>query len=214
MKILNLYAGIGGNRKLWSDEHKITAVEFDEATADVYSSYFPNDNIIVDDAHKFLLDHYKEYDFIWSSPPCPTHSSANYAANGGKNRVIKYPSMTLYQEIILLDKYFKGKWVVENVVPYYTPLIPAKKSDRHLWWSNFNIGKFNRPKAPKDFEHMRISDLEKYLGYDLSQFQLANKLKNLRNCVHPETGKYILECALGVIRKENINQIDMFEDVS
>ena len=27
MKILNLYAGIGGNRKLWGDEHEITAVE-------------------------------------------------------------------------------------------------------------------------------------------------------------------------------------------
>jgi hypothetical protein len=27
MKILNLYAGIGGNRKLWGDEHEIVAVE-------------------------------------------------------------------------------------------------------------------------------------------------------------------------------------------
>lgn len=27
MKILNLYAGIGGNRKLWGNEHDITAVE-------------------------------------------------------------------------------------------------------------------------------------------------------------------------------------------
>lgn len=29
MKILNLYAGIGGNRKLWGDIHHITAVELD-----------------------------------------------------------------------------------------------------------------------------------------------------------------------------------------
>lgn len=27
MKILNLYAGIGGNRKLWGNEHQITADE-------------------------------------------------------------------------------------------------------------------------------------------------------------------------------------------
>ena len=27
MKILNLYSGIGGNRKLWGDEHEVTAVE-------------------------------------------------------------------------------------------------------------------------------------------------------------------------------------------
>jgi len=29
MKILNLYAGIGGNRKLWGDQHQVTAVEYD-----------------------------------------------------------------------------------------------------------------------------------------------------------------------------------------
>jgi DNA (cytosine-5)-methyltransferase 1 len=33
MKILNLYAGIGGNRKLWGNTHSITAVEFDEEIA-------------------------------------------------------------------------------------------------------------------------------------------------------------------------------------
>ena len=27
MRILNLYAGIGGNRKLWGEEHEVTAVE-------------------------------------------------------------------------------------------------------------------------------------------------------------------------------------------
>lgn len=27
MKILNLYAGIGGNRKLWGDDHEVTVVE-------------------------------------------------------------------------------------------------------------------------------------------------------------------------------------------
>lgn len=43
MKILNLYAGIGGNRKLWSDEHEITAVEYKQDIADVYKQLFPND---------------------------------------------------------------------------------------------------------------------------------------------------------------------------
>lgn len=33
MKILNLYAGIGGNRKKWGDDHEITAVELDEEIA-------------------------------------------------------------------------------------------------------------------------------------------------------------------------------------
>ena len=40
MKILNLYAGIGGNRKLWGDEHQITAVENEQDIADVYKHFF------------------------------------------------------------------------------------------------------------------------------------------------------------------------------
>ena len=45
--------------------------------------------------------------------------------------------MKLYQEIIFLDNWFDGKYVVENVIPYYEPLIPAKKRGRHLYWTNF-----------------------------------------------------------------------------
>lgn len=69
MKILNCYAGIGGNRKLWGDDHEITAVENDPDIAKIYQDFFPNDKVIVADAHQYLLDHFKEYDFIWSSPP-------------------------------------------------------------------------------------------------------------------------------------------------
>jgi DNA (cytosine-5)-methyltransferase 1 len=36
MKILNLYAGIGGNRKLWGNKHNITAVEFNNTIAEKY----------------------------------------------------------------------------------------------------------------------------------------------------------------------------------
>ena len=58
-RILNLYAGIGGNRKLWNDENfEITAIEYDQATADVYKKYFPNDIVIVADAHDYLLKNY------------------------------------------------------------------------------------------------------------------------------------------------------------
>lgn len=70
MKILNLYAGIGGNRKLWGDDYEITAVEFDPEIARAYQDRYPNDTVIVGDAKQYLLDHYKEFDFIWASPPC------------------------------------------------------------------------------------------------------------------------------------------------
>ena len=127
MKILNLYACLGGNRYKWDEVTKIqvTAVEWDKELANLYQERFPNDKVIVGDAHQYLLDHYKEFDFIWSSPPCPTHSRLNFSFKGRFD--IKYPDMKLYQEIIFLQNWFDGKYCVENVVPYYEPLISAQK---------------------------------------------------------------------------------------
>ena len=51
MRILNLYAGIGGNRTLW-DGHEITAIENDSEIAKAYSDRFPQDEVIVGDAHQ------------------------------------------------------------------------------------------------------------------------------------------------------------------
>ena len=59
MKILNLYCGIGGNRKLWPDKYNITAVEFNEDIANIYKDLYPNDKVIVADAHQYLLENYK-----------------------------------------------------------------------------------------------------------------------------------------------------------
>ena len=105
MKILNLYSGIGGNRKLWGDEHEITAVEYNEEIAMVYKDLFPNDEVIIADAHQFLLNNYMNYDFIWSSPPCPTHSRMRFTCTKKEQKTrgkleVKYADMTLYQEII------------------------------------------------------------------------------------------------------------------
>lgn len=72
MKVLNLYCGIGGNRRQWENV-EVTAVEHNESIAAIYKDLFPNDIVIVADAHQYLLDHYSEFDFIWASPPCPTH---------------------------------------------------------------------------------------------------------------------------------------------
>ena len=140
MKVLNLYACLGGNRLLWED-CEVTAVELDTELARMYQERFPNDTVIVADAHQYLLDHYKEFDFIWSSPPCPTHSKARFAVANNYDTATDavYPEMTLYQEIVFLQHYFKGKFVVENVTPYYEPLIPAIKRGRHLYWTNFNL---------------------------------------------------------------------------
>ena len=139
MKILNLYACLGGNRFKWSDDHQITAVELDPELARMYQNRFPNDTVIVTDAHQYLLDHYKEFDFIWSSPPCPTHSRVRISQKNRDTLIPMYPDMKLYQEILFLDNYFEGKYCIENVIPFYEPLIPAKKRGRHLYWTNFNL---------------------------------------------------------------------------
>jgi len=70
MKILNLYAGLGGNRKLWENV-QVTAVELDPRIAAIYQRFHPQDRVVVGDAHQYLLDHYSEYDGVWSSPPRP-----------------------------------------------------------------------------------------------------------------------------------------------
>lgn len=194
MKILNLYSGIGGNRKLWGNEHEITAIENDEDIAMVYSYFFPKDRVIVANAHEYLLDHYKEFDFIWSSPPCQTHSNIRQNL-GVKFRGVKpvYPDMKLYQEILFLQANFEGKWVVENVRPYYKPLInPTVVIKKNMLWSNFDI----KPLDIKYGNHRdlnKISDVEKLHGFDLSRFKwLKNKRQVLRNCVYPPVGKHIL----------------------
>ena len=142
MKILNLYACLGGNRYLWNevkDDIDVTAVELDEQLAELYKERFPDDKVIIADAHQYLLDHYKEYEFIWSSPPCPTHSRINISQYTRDCWTPRYPDMALYQEIIFLKHYYKGKYCIENVIPFYDSLIPAKKRNRHLYWTNFKL---------------------------------------------------------------------------
>ena len=197
MKILNLYAGIGGNRKLWGDEHEITAVEMNPDIAKIYRDFFPNDTVIVGDAHQYLLDHFKEFDFIWSSPPCPSHSRINTDGN----HPARYPEMSLYEEIIMLgNNWYKGRWVVENVIPYYRPLIePAAEIDRHLFWSNFYIPKIE---VEKEKAIAYQTGTNGRYGFNLKGVSVgtgANKRQILRNLVNPETGLHILNMATGAI---------------
>src|SRR4249919_161401 len=136
MEGLNLYGGLGGNRLKWTGIN-ITMVEKNEDIAEVYAKLNPNDKIIIGDAHQYLLDHYEEFDFIWSSPPCQ-HDTRMMKFT--RHKLKRYPSLTMYQEILFLKHFFKGKWVVENVIPYYEPLIiPTAICGRHLIWSNFPI---------------------------------------------------------------------------
>ena len=216
MKILNLYACLGGNRYKWGNEHEITAVEWDEELAKLYQERFPNDKVVVADAHQYLLDHYKEYDFIWSSPPCPTHSRAR----GWNTKVeTKYPDMRLYQEIILLETVskgenprFKGKYVVENVIPYYEPLIVAQKRGRHLYWCNFKLPlSIGERKNPHIGGNKEIEAFCKFHDYDFRKYKGKQDVRKIaRNLVDYEAGKTILDTAMGIIEKQNVQQTELF----
>lgn len=208
MKILNLFAGIGGNRKLWGDSYDITAVELDPQIAKIYASLYPKDKIIVGDAYSYLEDHYLEYDLIWASPPCPTHSK-NQCRPSNRN---KLPDLRLYSIILFLQSFYKGIYVVENVVPYYLPLIkPSAKVDRHYYWSNKRINSknegfmaFTSPNyIGKDgkshnggLSDLTLEELSQLHNLDLSIFQNyvgLDKRKILRNMVKGDVGLYIFQ---------------------
>jgi len=207
MKILNLYSGIGGNRKLWQGV-EVVAVENKKEIAKIYQDFFPNDNVIIADAHEYLLEHYKEFDFIWSSPPCPTHSKMNFL-HDIKGIKIKYPDMKLYEEILFLKHFFNGKWIVENVKSYYKPLIQPFETKRHYFWSNFNIQQSNHKsiKIRKDVgmtTERKMNErgilVKNWYGFRGDKRQIIN------NCIEPEIGLMLLNNAMNIIQNEYIAQ--------
>lgn len=192
IKILNLYSGLGGNRKLWIN-CEVTSVESHDKIADVYERLYPSDKLIRGDAHEYLLNHYEEFDFIWSSPPCQTHSKM---AKATRHKLRRYPDLKLYEEILFLQHFFKGKWVVENVDPFYEPLIePTTKVGRHLFWSSTSFEASDIPR-PKDFINLANVEGKKALmnwldiHYEENIYYGNNHCpaQILRNCVHPKLG--------------------------
>jgi DNA (cytosine-5)-methyltransferase 1 len=211
IKVLNLYACLGGNRYKW-ENCEVTAVELDPELARLYQERFPNDKVIVADAHQYLLDHYKEFDFIWSSPPCPSHSRVRFTQKNKDFYKPIYPEMSLYQEIIFLENHFEGKFVVENVIPYYEPLIPAQKRGRHLYWTNF--------KLPNDINerHIQISagtdevkKLCNFHDYDFYKYKGEQRIDKIaRNLVDYEAGLTIYNTAMGIVTSNKIEQKQLF----
>jgi DNA (cytosine-5)-methyltransferase 1 len=215
LKILNLYSCLGGNRYLWQN-CEVTAIELDPELARIYKERFPNDTVIVTDAHKYLIENYKNFDFIWSSPPCPTHSKARFWGSKGGQCSPVYPDMTLYQEIIFLNNFFKGKFCVENVTPYYNPLIPGQKRGRHLYWTNFNLPKIlsNRFDVAGTRGKNELKQLCEFHNIDLSTYKgEQNKTKIARNLVDCVAGETILNAAIGIIQQSNKKQSSLIFDL-
>lgn len=193
--VLNAYAGLGGNRKHWGN-CQVTAVESNEKIAAIYQRQHPNDTVIIGDAHEYLRANFRDFDFIWSSPPCQTHSKM---AKATRHKNHKFPNMALYEEILFLQHFYKGQFVVENVSPFYEPLIkPTRQIGRHLFWSNFEF-EADDVKRPANFINMANLAGKKALmdwldiHYDESIYYAGNHCpaQVLRNCVHPDLGAQI-----------------------
>lgn len=200
MKVLNLYAGIGGNRKLWKDV-EVTAIEIDPIIAEVYQKNFPDDIVVVTNAKEYLLEHFKEFDFIWASPPCPTHSRMRTLWKGeGKlhNKTsgssFKFPDMDLYSIIIFLQHFYEGQWVVENVVSYYDPLIKPYLVDNHYFWSNHHL--LSLKKKSRNITDQDLKEKAKSLGFEIPDIDKPHRYIRglLNNCVRPEVGLHIWKC--------------------
>jgi len=195
-RVLNLYAGVGGNRKHWTD-CEVTAVEWDAKIAAVYQRLYPDDEVVVGDGHQYLLDHHEEFDLVWSSPPCQSHSRFTLS---GRNRTPRYPDMALYQEVIFLRQFFDGPWIVENVQPYYDPLIPATKVGRHLFWTNFAFYAEDVP-SPPGFITGTVEALQDWLGIHYDERPTCDGNHDpgqvLRNAVHPDLGNQVFAAARG-----------------
>jgi len=111
----------------------------------------------------------------------------------------------LYEEILFLQHYYRtGKYVVENVIPYYEPLIPAKKRGRHLYWTNFNL--------PSDLNDRRfaisqtkneLAELCKFHNIDVSSYKGEQSLLKIgRNLVDYEAGLTIFNTAKNIINNK------------
>ena len=121
--------------------------------------------------------------------------------------------MKLYEEIIFLQNHFDGKYVVENVIPYYKPLIDAKEKDRHLYWTNFNLPNTINS---RHFNGMcqgtgELERLKEFHDYDFIKYKGEQQaIQIARNLVDYEAGKTIFETMLGIVKKEDINQTELF----
>ena len=113
---------------------------------------------------------------------------------------------------MFLENYYGGKYCVENVIPYYEPLIPAKKIGRHLYWTNFRL--------PNDLGERKHSIMEskdetkkwcEFHNYDFTKYKGTQPVQKIaRNLVDYEAGKTIFNIAIGIINKPKTSQECLF----
>lgn len=217
VKVLNAFAGIGGNRKDWPANVEVTAVEFNEEAAQIYKDKFPQDKVVVDDAYEFVRLHWHEFDFIWASPPCQSHSKMRFLSSKAGSYDAVLPEMRLWSMIIFLKHFCRNRdihFVVENVFPYYKDFLhvyvseehqpfikPTTKLGRHLFWTNFPL---KEKQIDSKASHNARGSNVKGDFFDLTQYKPKTIRKDqlLRNKVDPEIGEYIFSQYLAHVQED------------
>lgn len=223
MRILNLYAGIGGNAKLWRQTAKqynqdifITHVEINPLLCKELRLLFPDDVVLNIDANDYLEylaqnDMLNDYDIIWSSPPCQTHSRMN-RINSKKYHKSSYIDPSYIQQIILLKYNYDGCYFVENVSPYYGVLFDGVQIGRHIIWSNIDVKDLSyNISNKKNLFDLTLEELQIEYGIKLTQniyldYPNSHCPKQVyRNAVHPQLGALLLDRFLNRSRQSTLN---------
>lgn len=200
LRVMNGYAGIGGNRHLWPAEWQVTAVEWDARIAAEYARRFPQDTVIVGDAHAFVMDHAAEFDACWVSPPCPTHSTLAPSVAARLGRELK-PDPRLWEEIAFLQS-LGGRYVVENVHTYYTPPIPPDVvTERHYYWVSAQPDHLLTPQPTRVISPRSTADLiaDTYGLPRLPKGAVKDPRGTMRNAVQPVEGLEIAMAAFAAV---------------
>lgn len=208
MRVLNAYAGIGGNRHLWPAEWDITAVELDERIAAEYARRYPQDQTLVEDAHAFVLERAHQFDAVWTSPPCPTHSriQRTLVSRFGKTE----PDPRLWLEIEHLQQLGR-RYVVENVHTYYAPPIaPDVVTDRHYYWVSAAPALINPYEVVKLARAHSTSDeiADSYGLERLAPGSVSDRRKTMRNAVVPLEGLQIAEAAFEAPTEDEVRRYE------
>jgi len=93
--------------------------------------------------------------------------------------------------------------VLSNFTKQKEPdVIAPQKLEGHFYWSNFLITSYIGDGCR---EHDgTISELQKRKGFNIGKYKNIDKRLVLRNCVEPEIGKHILNCALGLNKQKTL----------
>ena len=201
IRLYNGCAGFGANTHLLDrNKYHITHVEMYEDIAIINQKLHKEDIVIIGDAYQYFQENHTNFDVAWFSPNCQSHSRMVKAT---KHNVNKIPDMTgIYGLMVFLKHFYKGDWIIENVVPFYKPLVdPSLRVGRHIFWSNKELFGIEDIKRPKGFINKTTiegaNELKKWLGLDFEGYVYYKgnhcPAQTLRNCIHPLLGKQIIE---------------------